>query len=87
MALAGEAGELCEIFQWMGSDDSFAVQPGHEKHSELSDELADILYYTIRIADLTGIDLQEAFWKKMKANEKKYPVDLARGNSKKYTEF
>lgn len=87
MALAGEAGELCEIFQWMQEEETFTVKEGHAKHEDLRDELADILYYLVRIADVLDVDLNAALWNKTKKNEKKYPVDLARGNAKKYTEF
>lgn len=87
MALSGEAGELCEIFQWMSEDESKALSKLDPKWKDTCDELADVLYYVLRIADLLQIDIEEAFWAKMRANVEKYPVELARGNSKKYTEL
>ena len=87
MALSGEAGELSEIFQWMSETESSQLHPDHPKFRAVSDELADVLYYVLRIADLLKIDIHDAFWTKMKANALKYPVELARGNAKKYTEL
>ena len=66
------------------------LQPvGHfEKNKEkVSEELADITYYILRIADLMNIDFEDAIWKKMKKNAEKYPVEKAKGNAKKYTEL
>ena len=87
MALAGEVGELLEIFQWISEEESHRVTKNPEKFEEVSDELADILYYLLRISDKLSIDLEKAFWTKFKKTEKKYPVRLAKGNSRKYTEF
>ena len=54
---------------------------------KVSEELADITYYVLRLADTLGIDLEDAVWKKMKKNAEKYPVEKAKGNAKKYTEL
>jgi len=87
MALAGEAGELLEIFQWLQPQQSVLVSKDPERRIEVEDELADILYYLLRIADKLDIDINEAFWKKTAKNEKKYPVHLAKGRATKYTEL
>ena len=58
-----------------------------EKSESVEDELADILCYTIRLAQLLDIDLEQALENKMKKNEEKYPVGLAKGTAKKYTEL
>ena len=71
-----EAGELLELFQW--SD---------KPKDDPSPEMADILIYLIRLADVMGIDLVKAAWEKIAANGRKYPVEKAKGNCKKYTEF
>lgn len=87
MALAGEAGELVELFQWLTAEESFQITKDKEKAKALRNELADILFYTLRIADRLNIDIEEAVWEKLRQNAKRYPVKLAKGNAKKYTEL
>ena len=72
-----EAGELLEHFQWNSDYDK----------QEVSEELADVMVYCIHMADAMGVDLKEIILNKMIKNEKKYPIDKAKGNSKKYTEL
>ena len=57
------------------------------KESELADELSDVLYWVIKLSDYYDIDLLEALEKKMDKNEKKYPVEKAKGKSDKYTDL
>jgi dCTP diphosphatase len=85
MALIVEAAELVEQFQWMKQKDSFVLDK--DKLSAVEEELADILVYLIRIADQLNINLIDAARKKIISNESKYPVDIVRGSSKKYTEY
>ena len=85
MALSAEAGELLEIFQWLTEEQS--RRPGPDAHAAASDEVADVLLYLIRLADQLGIDPIAAANRKIVANAEKYPVDKARGTSKKYTEL
>jgi dCTP diphosphatase len=87
MALTGEAGELSEIFQWMTDDEILAMARDPQKSESLRDELADIFYYTLRLCDLLGVDLERAFWEKLNKTRQKYPVELAKGNATKYTDF
>jgi NTP pyrophosphatase (non-canonical NTP hydrolase) len=51
------------------------------------EEIADVLLYLIRLADKLNIDVLTAATEKIQLNAAKYPVDRARGNSKKYTEL
>ena len=85
MALAVEAGELLEIFQWQSEDQSRRLTS--ESLAAASDEVADVLLYLIRLCDQLGIDPIVAAKRKLVANAAKYPADKARGNSKKYTEL
>ena len=87
MALAGEAGELVEIFQWLTDEQAQKIMEDGAKASEVRDELADIFYYILRLSMVLKIDLEEAFNQKLDKTEKKYPVELAKGNARKYTEF
>ncbi len=85
MALSAEAGELLEIFQWLTEEQSRSLAP--EAQAAAGDEVADVLLYLIRLCDQLGIDPIAAAHRKLVANAEKYPVDKARGNSKKYTEL
>lgn len=85
MALIVEAGELVEHFQWIKQSESFELPP--EKLDAVEQELADIFVYLIRIADQLGIELIGAAKKKIQSNNAKYPADIVRGSSKKYTEY
>jgi len=85
MALAVEASEIMEIFQWLTEEQSRNLSD--DKLLELSDELADVAIYLIRLADKLGIDLLSAAEAKIARNKEKYPADKVRGSAKKYTEY
>ena len=85
MALIVEAGELVECFQWMTEDQSRTLSA--EKLAAISDEIADIQLYLIRLADKIGVDIGLAVENKIKKNEAKYPAGKVRGSSKKYSEY
>jgi NTP pyrophosphatase (non-canonical NTP hydrolase) len=85
MALSVEAGELLETFQWLSEEQTRRLPP--EALAAASDEVADVLLYLIRLSDKLGIDPIAAANRKLLANATKYPVDKARGNSRKYTEL
>lgn len=87
MALSGEVGELTEIFQWMSEDASKAAGSSPATATKVREELADVLLYLVRLADVLGVDLNDAASKKLQLNAQKYPVDKARGSSKKYDEI
>lgn len=82
MAMIVEAAELVEQFQWLTPEESGALSP--EKHEAVRQEIADVLIYLTRLADLLKIDLLEAASAKLDINARKYPVDKARGNANKY---
>ena len=82
-ALAVEAAELLEHFQWLTETESKQLPP--EALAEVRAEVADVLLYLIRISDKLGIDLIAAANAKIVLNAEKYPVEKARGNSRKYT--
>ncbi|WP_285947057.1 nucleotide pyrophosphohydrolase [Thomasclavelia cocleata] len=69
-----ESGELLECFQWDNKED-------------VCDELADVVNYCILMADKLDVDLEDIVLKKLKKSEEKYPVDRAKGNSKKYNQL
>ena len=85
MALTVEAGELQEIFQWLTEQQSSTLDVKQRQH--VQEEMADVLLYLCRLADVLDIDLQEAAVAKLKRNAEKYPADQVRGKSGKYTEY
>lgn len=84
IALAVEAGELLERFQWLTDEESRTIAERADDYDAVRDELADVLIYAIRLADKLNLDLEQAVADKMRRNAEKYPVDLARGNAVKY---
>lgn len=82
MALAAEAGELLEHFQWLTEGESAAL-PGAERDA-VALEIADVLLFLVRLADRLGIDPLEAASRKLELNARKYPADKARGRATKY---
>lgn len=85
MALAAESGELLEIFQWLTEEQSRTLEP--KAQSMATEEIADILLYLVRLGDQLGIDPVAAARQKLVENDRKYPVEKARGNATKYTEL
>ncbi len=83
MALAGETGELTEIFQWLTEEQSSAVMGDESRAAQVRDELADVFAYLIRLADVLGVDLEQAFAEKMIKNAHRYPIETARGSAAK----
>jgi dCTP diphosphatase len=85
MALSVEAAELLEPFQWLTAEQS--LQLSAEQHEAVRQEIADVLIYLTRLADLLGIDLLEACADKLAINARKYPVDKSHGNATKYSDY
>jgi NTP pyrophosphatase (non-canonical NTP hydrolase) len=83
MALAGEAGELLEIFQWLTPQESATVGKDPARLRAVEDELADVLQYVVRLADVLEIDLSEAVWWKLRENEQRYPAGEVKGSAAK----
>jgi NTP pyrophosphatase (non-canonical NTP hydrolase) len=57
------------------------------KRQEISEEMADVLYFLIRLSQRYNIDLTTELNKKIQKNEQKYPIEKAKGSNKKYTEY
>ena len=82
MALAGEAGELLEHFQWLTPEQSARLPVA--THEAVALEMADVLLYLVRLSDVLGVDLADAARRKIRINAERYPVELARGRADKY---
>ncbi|KAL2654172.1 hypothetical protein R1flu_022300 [Riccia fluitans] len=87
LAMVGEVGELSEIFQWKGEVPSGLPGWNESEKEHLGEELSDVLLYLVRLADVCEVDLGQAALRKLKKNAKKYPVELCKGNSRKYTAY
>lgn len=87
LALVGELGELAELFQWRTDSEASDLMQDPDLAPRVTDELADVFGYLLRLADVTGVSLGEALEAKIRLNEERYPAHLARGNARKYTEL
>ncbi|NKX56274.1 nucleotide pyrophosphohydrolase [Arthrobacter mobilis] len=87
LALCGEAGELAELLQWTSDADVEAWLAEPSNRQKLRHELADVFSYLLRISDVCGVDLEEALVEKIELNQSRYPISLAKGSARKYTEL
>ena len=83
--MAIEAAELQEHFLWKTDEDSSAHLVSHG--DDVAEEIADIAIYLMLMASDAGIDLGQAIETKLAINEKRYPVDKAKGRNNKYTDY
>jgi len=84
MALSVEASELVEIFQWLTPEQSSNLND--KQMNAVNEEVADVAIYLLRLCDVLGINLSDVVENKIKVNGEKYPVDLSKGNAKKYNQ-
>jgi dCTP diphosphatase len=85
ISLVLEATELLEHFQWKTQAEVEEHLRTH--HDDVSDELVDVLYWILLMANDLSVDLPKALEAKMAQNEAKYPVSKAKDSHKKYTEL
>ncbi|GAB3214085.1 nucleotide pyrophosphohydrolase [Marinactinospora endophytica] len=74
MALTGEAGELAAEFQWLTEEESRRVMDDPAKAEAVRLEMADVLSYLLRLADVLGVDLEQALRDKVAINERRFPT-------------
>lgn len=79
LALSIEVSELNELFLWKKPEDADV--------EKIKDELADVFAYAILLAEKYNLDINEIVSNKVLKNAEKYPVDKAKGTSKKYNEL
>jgi NTP pyrophosphatase (non-canonical NTP hydrolase) len=85
ISLVLESTEFMEHFQWK-NEKEIQEHLKNKKH-EVSEELADVLYWVLLIANDFNIDILKELNRKMKKNMEKYPEDKAKGKHTKYTEL
>ena len=86
ISLSLEAAELLEIFQWKDPQEVEAIKRDPECRRRVKEELGDILIYALNMCHAFGFDPSEVILEKLKINERKYPVEKAKGSARKYTE-
>ena len=84
MAVASEAAELMAHFRWTPSESADDVLRDERSCSQVREEVADVMMLLLEFADLAKIDVAAAVRDKLEANEKKYPIDKAKGSAAKY---
>ena len=88
IGLGSEAGELLEQVLWKSPEAlSAELREDGPAREAILDEVADILFYVIRLMDKLGADPWENLERKLASNSSKYPADLVRGRSDKYTAY
>jgi NTP pyrophosphatase (non-canonical NTP hydrolase) len=85
IALSVEASELLELFQWLTEEESRAPDPDCRRRA--AEEMADVLWFLVRLADRLDVDLLAAAEAKLAVNAAKYPADRVRGSAKKYSDY
>lgn len=86
IGIATEASELLERFRFKSENDMNALMNSSAKNA-IKEELADVLYFVLRFAQMNDIDLSEALENKIKSNNEKYPAEKVKGKNKKYDEY
>ena len=79
LALVGEVGELAELFQWVPADQAAASVEEPGRRERVGEEMADVLLYLVRLADVLGIDLADVARAKLEAGRERYPAEDVRG--------
>jgi dCTP diphosphatase len=85
ISLLLEATEVLEHFQWKNKEEMDAYVVSNKE--DIAEELADVMYWVLLLANDLHVDLADAFEKKLEKNAKKYPIEKSAGNHKKYTEI
>jgi len=86
-ALSVEVAELQELFLWKKDEQVEETMNDPITRQKVQEELADILSFLLSFSDVQNIDLEKALLAKLKVNEKKYPVEKAKGTARKYNEL
>ena len=87
IGIVTEASELLEHFRFKSKEQINEMFKNETKRNELTEEMADVLYFLIRMAQRYNIDLTTELNRKLDKNHKKYPIEKSKGSNKKYTEF
>ena len=87
IGISTEASELLDIFRFKREGDIKEIMLNSSKRQMIGEELADVLYFLLRFAQMNKFDLSSELEKKIKKNAVKYPIKKAKGSNKKYNEL
>jgi NTP pyrophosphatase (non-canonical NTP hydrolase) len=87
MALAVEAAELMELFEWKTEEETACIRGDRKTLRRVREEVADVAVYLLNLCNRLNIDLAIAIIEKLALNARKYPVEVVKGKSTKYTDL
>lgn len=87
IGLMTEAAEVLEKFRFLTEEQMLEAMKNTQFREELGEELADVFAFLLRMSQMWDMDLAKCFAHKMERNGKKYPLEKARGNNLKYTQY
>jgi NTP pyrophosphatase (non-canonical NTP hydrolase) len=74
-AVAVEAAELLEIFQWLSDEEAEAIARDPHSKQKVGDEVADVLMYLLELCQRLDIDMAEAVAQKIAHNRAREGLD------------
>jgi dCTP diphosphatase len=86
IAIAVEAAELMEHFQWLTEGQATAAIEDEAERASVADELADVLIYGLSLANTLGLDVSASVLAKLERNEQRFPVEEWQGRARAVTE-
>ena len=86
IGISTEAAELLDLFRFKSPEQMQAMFADKKIREKIEDEMADVLFMVLRMAQMNQVDLAQALTHKLEKNELKYPVEKARGSNRKYNE-
>lgn len=86
IGISTEANELLDIFRFKSEEQMRNIMSRADKREHVEEEVADVLFFVLRFAQMNGIDLKEVLQEKIRKNGEKYPVEKAKGNNEKYND-
>jgi NTP pyrophosphatase (non-canonical NTP hydrolase) len=87
IGIVTESSELLQWFRFKSDNEVELLMKSREMRRQVGEELADTIYFVLRLAQRYNFDLTAELRKKIKKNETRYPVKTAKGSNKKYNEL
>ena len=87
IGISTEASELLQHFRFKSDEQVKEMLKNPKKRQEIHEEVADVFYFILRLAQLHEVDLTTVLSDKIEKNNDKYPVEKAKGSNLKYSEY
>lgn len=87
IGISTEANELLDIFRFKSSEQMREMFKNDITKNHIEEEIADVLFFVLRFAQMNNLDLESCLTKKLQKNAEKYSVEKSRGKNLKYTEM